>query len=211
MGKHNTTLTAAAAIIADEYGIKPSRTVRQVRALASLPPQDVAPRKGSEGRRPETEVKDWENPVWHGPSSWGYVVQGAPKRVISLPDDRPDFWSAAQGEILLGHVIHAFAHSVGEEFELRGDRWVSRVSPVAVVQRYLRMFPTVKARLTDHVDVTFTGWDKITASFLAWDDVAEDVAPASKWTYGSARELVEFLKELDYKAEEEGRRGRNYR
>jgi hypothetical protein len=212
MGKSNVALNTASAIIADELGVKPSRTVRQVRALATLATlvRDVAPRKGSEGRRPETEVKDWETPLSHGPVSWGYVVAGSPKRVIALPDCNPEYWALVQGEILLGHVTCSFARTAGEEFDYINGR-ASRITPAAIVQRYLKRFADVNRRLTDHLEVRFDGFDGVTVTYLEWDDVAEDVNPTSSAECGSARTLVEFLTAMDYKAEEEGRRGRNYR
>ena len=211
MGKASVAVRNAAVAIAAELGVKPSRTVRQMQALAAASAiRDFAPRKGSEGRRPEGVGEDWETPV-HGLVTWGYVVQGAPKRVISLPDDNPEYWAAVQGEVLLGHLFASGAKPVGTAYQLRRSGRITRISPVAIIQRYLRIFPSVNRRLTDHLDVRFSGWDKVTVAFWEWDDVAEDVNPTSLEENGSARSLLEFLVEADYKAEEEGRRGRNYR
>jgi hypothetical protein len=283
-------ITAAghrAIAIAAELGVKPSRTVKAMQALAVMP-LDFAPRKGSEGRRPQVtievtcseevgikqshrnmvalleEAKAYAsaNEAWlqyslgtyRGGASfrvsagfvgyyahigdsysfthkgferlesdlsrgglldsrkdWGYVVAGSPKRVISLPEENPEEAARSQGITLLGHLVGSGAKPVGTPYELRQNGKITRISPVAVVQRYFRMFPDVNRRLTDHISVRFGAWDTVTVAFLEWDDVAEDVNPTTSEECGSARTLVEFLTEMDYKAEEEGRRGRNYR
>lgn len=98
MGKHNTALTAAAVVLATEYGIKPSRTVRQVRALASLP-QDAAPRKGSEGRRPQVavpEIPEFARVVTPTPS-WVYVETSARWGVV-MEDEGRIFVTSAEPE-----------------------------------------------------------------------------------------------------------------
>ena len=97
MGKHNTALTAAAIVLADEYGIKPRRTVRQVRDLATMP-RDFAPRKGSEGRRPEAvpEIPTFERVVTPTPS-WVYVETSARWGVVMEDEGRIFVTSAEPG------------------------------------------------------------------------------------------------------------------
>ena len=185
--KASISVRNTAQAIAAELGVKPSRTVVRLQALLSLP-RDLSPRKGSEGRRPEAPAKDWETPT-HGPVSWGYVVQGAPKRVISLPDSNPEYWALVQGEILLGHVRHSFAHTVGEEFDYINGR-VSRVSPAAVVMRYLQRFRVVDIR----VEVQLAGADAVRVSYLTYDHVARDVEPVDVILTGSARHILERLR-----------------
>jgi len=186
MGKASISVRNTAQAIAAELGVKPSRTVVRLQALAAM--QEFAPRKGSEGRRPEAPAKDWETPT-HGPVSWGYVVQGAPKRVISLPDCNPEYWALVQGETLLGHVRYSFAHTVGEEFDYINGR-VSRVSPAAVVMRYLRRFRVVDTR----VEVEVAGADAVRVSYLDYDFVARDVDPVNYTLIGSARHILERLR-----------------
>lgn len=187
MGKTSVATRIAAAALAAELGVKPSRTVKALQSLTM--PSDFAPRKGSEGRRPTPETKDWETPFATGSSSWGYVVQGAPKRVISLPDDRPAYWAALQGEVLLGHVRNSFACCVGEAFEYVGGR-VSRVSPAQVVMRYLQRFRVVDIR----VQVQLAGADAVKVAYLDYDPVARDADPVEYTLAGSARHILERLR-----------------
>jgi hypothetical protein len=187
MGKTSVATRIAAIALATELGVKPSRTVRQMQELATLP-RDLAPRKGSEGRRPEAGAKDWETPVANGSSSWGYVVAGSPKRVISLPDSNPEYWAAVQGEVLLGHVRHSFAHSVGEEFDYLCGR-VSRVSPAAVVLRYLRRYP-----INSKVKVTLIRESAVGVEYFDYDHVAEDVVHHKYALSGGPRHIVERLR-----------------
>jgi hypothetical protein len=103
MGKHNTALTAAAIDLADSLGIKPSRTIKGVRALASLP-QDVAPRKGGEGKRPPVavpEIPEFDRRVVPTPS-WVYVETSGRWGVVMEDEGRIFVTSAepdADGQI----------------------------------------------------------------------------------------------------------------
>ena len=104
MGKHNTTLTAAAAIIADEMGVKPSRTVRQVRALA-VSVCEFGPRKGSEGRRPEVavpELPEFARRVVPAPS-WVYVETTSRWGVV-MEDQGRIFVTSAEPETEDGRI-----------------------------------------------------------------------------------------------------------
>jgi hypothetical protein len=195
MSKSSTATAIIAAIIADEMGVKPSRTVRQVRALATLATlvRDVAPRKGSEGKRPVAQaMADWETPLSHGPVSWGYVVQGSPKRVISLPDDRPEYWATLQGLTLLGHVRNSFAKQVGTWFDYRWGGSVSRISPAAVVLRYIRRFPIPQ----DRIEVSFREETVVGVQYTYYCSVAEDLHKVGFPLEGSARHVVERLREI---------------
>jgi hypothetical protein len=188
MGKASISIRNAAISIAAELGVKPSRTVKALQSLTM--PRDFAPRKGSEGKRPVTQaMADWETPVSDGSVSWGYVVQGSPKRVISLPDDRPEYWATLQGEILLGHVAHSFAHTVGEEFDYVNGR-VSRITPADVVMRYLRRFRVIDTR----VEVEVAGADAVKVAYLDYDPVARDADPVEYTLTGSARHILERLR-----------------
>jgi hypothetical protein len=186
--KSSISIRNAAISIAAELGVKPSRTVRRLQALAAMP-QDFAPRKGSEGRRPTPEVNDWETSVSHGPMSWGYVVQGSPKRVISLPDSNPEYWALVQGETLLGHVRNSFACRVGDTFEYIGGK-VSRITPAEVVMRYLQRFRVVDIR----VQVQLAGADAIRVSYLDYDPIARDAVEVDYTLIGSARHILERLR-----------------
>jgi hypothetical protein len=190
MGKASVAVRNAAVAIAAELGVKPSRTIRQVRALASAI-HDVAPRKGSEGRRPVTGTEDWVTPVAEVASSWGYVVQGAPKRVVSLPDSNPEYWSLLQGEILLGHVRNSFAKPVGEQFDYIRGR-VSRVNSAQVAVRYLQRY-----QIRPEVEVTVVSSDTIEVAYLDWDQCAEDVDPVRYTLSGSARRMIEHVRTID--------------
>ena len=189
MGKASVAVRNAAVAIADDLGVKPSRTIKGVRALASVV-RDFAPRKGSEGKRPVAQVADWETPGPDGPSSWGYVVAGSPKRVISLPDDNPEYWAILQGEVLLGHVAHSFAHSVGEEFDYVNGR-VSRITPAKIVMRYLRRF---RAAIDTRVSVTYIREGAVGVEYWDYDQCAEDIYHVKYPLTGSARHIVERLR-----------------
>ena len=188
MGKASVAVRNAAVAIAAELGVKPSRTVRQMQALAAMP-RDVAPRKGSEGKRPQAPAKDWETPMWEGPSSWGYVVAG--KRVISLPDSNPVYWAAVQGEVLLGHVVRSFAHNVGEKFDYISGS-VSRVNSAQVAVRYLQRY-----QVRPEIEVTVVSEDTIEVAYLDWDQCAEDADPVRYTLSGSARRMIEHVRTID--------------
>ncbi len=99
MGKSNTTLAAAAATLADGLGIKPSRTVRRVRDLAASV-RDCAPRKGSEGRRPEPAapgIPEVTRRVTPTPS-WVYVDTTSRWGVVMESEGRVFVTSAEPGE-----------------------------------------------------------------------------------------------------------------
>jgi hypothetical protein len=185
--KASISVRNTAQAIAAELGVKPSRTVRQMQALAM--PRDFAPRKGSEGKRPEAPAKDWETPVWHGPSSWGYVVAG--KRVISLPDNNPGYWALVQGEVLLGYVIYSFAKPVGEKFDYISGR-VSRVNSAQVAVRYLQRY-----QVRPEVEVTIVSEDTVEISYLDWDQCAEDTENVCYTLSGSARRMIEHVRAID--------------
>lgn len=189
MGKASISIRNAAISIAAELGVKPSRTVKALQSLTM--PRDFAPRKGSEGKRPTTEITDWENPVSDGPTSWGYVVAGSPKRVISLPDDRPEYWALVQGEVLLGHVIHSFAKPVGEKFDYINGR-VSLVNSAQVAVRYLQRY-----QVRPEVEVTIVSSDTIEISYLDWDQCAEDTENVCYTLSGSARRMIEHVRTID--------------
>jgi len=114
MGKSNASLNTAAVVLATEYGIKPSRTVRQVRGLAAMP-QDVAPRKGSEGKRPSVavpEIPTFERVVTPAPSwvyvettsRWGVVMENEGRIFVTSAevggDGRIDLTTLPKGKIV---------------------------------------------------------------------------------------------------------------
>jgi hypothetical protein len=96
MSKSSISIRIAAISIADEYGIKPSRTVRQVRAVSV---REFGPRKGSEGRRPEVavpEVPEFARVVTPTPS-WVYVETSARWGVV-MEDQGRIFVTSAEAD-----------------------------------------------------------------------------------------------------------------
>jgi folate-binding Fe-S cluster repair protein YgfZ len=77
---------------------------------------------------------------------------------------------------------------VGEEFDYINGR-VSRVSPAAVVLRYLRRYP-----INSKVKVTLIRESAIGVEYFDYDHVAEDVVHNKYALSGSARHMVERLR-----------------
>jgi hypothetical protein len=88
MGKASISIRNTAQAIAEELGVKPSRTVKALQSLTM--PRDMAPRKGSEGRRPPVivpEIPTFERVVTPTPS-WVYVETSARWGVVMENEGR---------------------------------------------------------------------------------------------------------------------------
>lgn len=114
MGKHNNAVTTTAEILATELGIKPRRTVRQVRNAASAI-REFAPRKGSEGRRPTSQAPEVgeivrrvaPTPSWvyvETTSRWGAVMQDEGRIFVASAepgeDGRIDLTTLPKGRVV---------------------------------------------------------------------------------------------------------------
>ena len=99
MGKSNQATRIAAIRIADELGIKPRRTIRQTRDLAASV-REVAPHKGSEGRRPPVAVPEILEVVRHvvPTPSWVYVETTSRWGVVMQDENRIFVTSAEPDE-----------------------------------------------------------------------------------------------------------------